>query len=1250
MAFSSNHYQQLGFGDRMMSLTDRDLKMLEESWAGAFARDIFPAIDETLFMPLYSQESGSPSAPVNVTVSALILEEIFGLNDEEIVADAICDLRFQYALHTTSELVQPVSARTLRRFRKRCVDHRDETGEDLMHLCFGGFAEALDRFLGTYFEGKISSSDIEKGILREKAAGDFDIRIISRPDRVKENVLPAHSDHAFYPSEEDMMADRGSAGVHSSFLLSLNGMWKFSYAKNPAGAVRGFEKTSYDVSSWDEIRVPSHIQLEGYDRPAYVNYQYPWDGREEVREGRAPVKFNPTASYVKEFELPSAMKDRPVFISFQGVESGFALWLNGSYVGYSEDSFTPSEFELTPYLKEGRNRLAVRVFKWTSSSWLEDQDFFRFSGIFRDVYLYTIPEVHVRDLKIRTLVDKSLESAKLEIGLHLAEKEGMERHLYGFTRYRLEKDGRTVLSGEIDNEKDNVILESVGAPSLWSAEDPALYDLYITLHAKSGTAVEWIHEKIGFRRFELKNGLMLLNGKRIVFKGVNRHEFSCDTGRAGLGEKLIREDLALLKRNNINAVRTSHYPNSSLLYRLCDEYGIYLIAENNMETHGTWSYALLRGGKAAPSGGQVEMPCGGTVNAIPGNNEIWLPALRDRVISCYERDKNHPSILIWSVGNESFGGSVIFEMSRLFRNLDPDRLVHYEGIANDPAYPATSDMESRMYMPVKEIRTFLKEHPEKPFISCEYSHSMGNSNGGLFKYTDLTKEEPRYQGGFIWDFADQSIRAKDRYGREYQAYGGDFFERPSDYGFSGNGIVAGDRMPYPKLAEIKYDYQDIGIRVSGDGVHIENRSLFTDTGRYDAVFSLLRDGILLRKEHAKIEVAPLSDKTVSLPFDLPEEEGEYAITVSFVLKEDTLWAERGHEVAFGQGVFPVAAAETAPGSVSESASEGDLPSLEVIRGNYNIGAFGSASDIGSFDALISLLQGGLVSYRSGGREWLEKMPALSFFRAPVDNDRGWNMPAICGQWKTAGAYAAFLPPKELLQDPAYAQKAASYPKVRRNGTDLDITVKYYLPTTPLCECDVTYRICQDGSIRFILDCTPPEGLPPMPEFGIMFTLSADLELAMWYGNGPDECYCDRERGSRLGIWETTATDNMTRYLIPQECGNRTGVRWAKVTDRKGRGLLFSAGKGKGGPSGSLEKERKGSCDTMNFSVLPWTPAQIEEAAHHTELPPVHHTIVRITLGQMGVAGDDSWGACPHEEFLPDRKHLHFEFSMRGVSE
>ena len=1026
----------------------------------------------------------------------------------------------------------------------------------------------------------------------------FEIKKIHDPKFFKENCMAAHSDHVAYADEKEAEERK------SSFQLPLDGVWKFHYARNYAQTVSGFEAEDFDCKSWEDIRVPAHIQMEGYDIPQYVNIQYPWDGREDVWRDAVPSEFNPVASYVKYFTLPEGFRKSGLYISFQGVESGFALWLNGHYVGYSEDRFTPSDFDLTPYVKEGENKLAVQVFKWTSSSWCEDQDFYRFSGIFRSVYLYTMPKVHVYDLKVQPIVDEAVLNADLLVTMQMRGEGKARLTLTGSRNYSVleEKEEQIIFSEELPVSEGEVHFEKeVKKPDLWSAEIPNLYTLTIECFDQNGERSELVSQRIGFRRFEMKDGIMTLNGKRIVFKGVNRHEFSSKTGRAVTREEVLK-DIVTMKQNNINAIRTCHYPDASIIYDLCDEYGLYMIAENNLESHGSWDAAMH---------GSVPKD-----TIVPGDNMDWEPMMLDRVNSCYQRDKNHPAVLIWSVGNESYGGKVIFDMSEKFRALDPYRLVHYEGIFNDRRYEATSDMESQMYTSVENVKKFLAEHKEKPFIMCEYTHAMGNSCGAMHKYTDLTDTEPRYQGGFIWDYIDQSILKKDRYGKDFQAYGGDFLERPTDYNFSGNGICyGGDRDPSPKMQEVKFNYQNISILFEKEGKFtVVNKNLFANTDRFRCVAVLQKNGVVVKKQEIETAVPPLSTKDYEIPFAIlraddkdqkKDPDAEYTLTVSFRLKEDMSWADAGHEVAFGQKIYkkiPAFHASEKP--------------IRVVHGKVNIGVKGE-----DFDCLFSMLSGGLVSYRYAGKEMIEKIPMPNFWRAPVDNDNGSMAPARYAQWKIASMYISHRNGGMFDNVPT---------KVEEKDNTVTVTYTYFMPTTPAGKCQVSYTVFGDGTIETKLMYDPVEGLPDMPEFGMMFQFNADYDNLTWYGMGSEETYADRRHGAKLGIYSSKVADNMAKYLVPQECGNKVGVRYARLVDAKGRGMMFEG-------------------DELSFSALPYTPHELENAAHVYELPQVHHTIVRVALAQMGVGGDDSWGSLVHPEYHIDvTKPLEFTFRFKGI--
>lgn len=998
------------------------------------------------------------------------------------------------------------------------------------------------------------------------------------PGTFKVNRVEAHSDHRYYTN----MAE-AEAGAPMDMRFSLNGSWKFSYAPNPASRVEGFYKEEYNCTGWDNIQVPGHIQLQGYGRPQYVNTMYPWDGLIDLRPPHISPDHNPVGSYVKEFRLPENMENGPLFISFQGVESAFYVWLNGEFVGYAEDSFTPSEFDLTPFMRAGKNKLAVEVYQRSTGGWLEDQDFWRFSGIFREVYLYTVPKVHIRDLEVRAELDDTYTQGSLNVTMRLLDtpQEAVNAKLE-----LKDRDGEVRLSTEgTFNGQELTLSGEVADVLTWSAENPYLYTVCLTLTGADGAVVEAVVQKAGFRRFEMKNKLMCINGKRIVFKGVNRHEFNCRSGRNITREDMLW-DIETLKRANINAVRTSHYPNQTLWYELCDEYGVYVIDEMNLETHGSWQ----KMGAVEPSWN------------IPHNDPKWHDIVLDRAINMVERDKNHPSILIWSCGNESYAGQVILDVANWFRSRDNSRLVHYEGVFYDRNYNDTSDMESRMYAKPADIEEYLNSNPDKPYLSCEYMHAMGNSVGGMHKYTELENKYPMYQGGFIWDYIDQSILKKDRYGNEFFAYGGDFGDRPTDYSFCGNGIVFADRKWTPKMQEVKFLYQNYKLAPEQSGIRVTNESLFAGTEHLALEYSLYCDGELLGKWTTEVSAAPQSE--VLVPIDLPQTAGtpgEYSIQASLVLKEAELWAEAGYEIAFGEHIFNV---EAEPAELPAGA-------LNVVEGDVQIGVMGEG-----FTVIFSKQVGSLVSLNYHGHEMIEAPPAPLFWRATTDNDKGTQLGYHGGAW-----YAASL-----------ARKCVEVSLEKQEGA-VTVSFDYRFSIHEKLEFKTAYTVYGDGTVRVRTRYTGAAGLPDVPIVALSFKMSADYEQSEWYAMGPEENYIDRAFGARLGVFSRKVQDLPSRYLVPQESGNRTGVRRVKITDNAGIGLQISA------PASA----------PVECTLSPYTAFELEHAAHPFELPQVHYTVVTVAGRQMGVGGDDSWGAPVHPEYrIPADQTLEYEFFLSGV--
>ena len=977
---------------------------------------------------------------------------------------------------------------------------------------------------------------------------------LANPEIYEVNREKAHSDHTYTTKDENLRQ-------------SLNGTWKFNYTEHPDSRPADFYKTDFDVTSFDDIIVPGHIQLQGYDKPQYVNTQYPWEGHEQLVPPQIPKKRNPVGSYVKFFDVDKELLGKETFISFQGVETAIYVWLNGEFVGYSEDSFTPSEFNITPYLKEKNNKLAVEVYRYSTASWLEDQDFWRFSGIFRDVYLYAVPEIHVRDMKV--IADYDYENGN---GILATELDIIGDSDYEIKLTLTDKNGIKVYEGNTAN-----VSASIPDIMPWSAEQPNLYTITAEISSDS-EIIETAETKIGFRTFELKDGIMCLNGKRIVFKGINRHEWNAEGGRVVTEDDMLW-DIRFMKQNNINAVRTCHYPNNSLWYQLCDEYGIYLIAETNLESHGTW---------------QKMGACEPSIN-VPASLPEWKEACLDRARSMYERDKNHASVLIWSCGNESYCGDDIAAMADYFHEVDKTRLVHYEGVVWNRKYDHITDMESRMYAKPDEVEEYLKQNTGKPYISCEYMHAMGNSLGGMKLYTDLEDKYEAYQGGFIWDYIDQSL-----YKDGVLVYGGDFDDRASDYGFCTNGIVYADRTYSPKVSEAKRLYSNIRMSLENGVLTVENRNLFVGTEGYIFKVTLEKEGEILVAEEHRLNISAGEKDSVKIGLEVPENGGEYVLTAYAVLAEDTIWAEKGHEISFAQQIVKTPEI-TAPMTAHKA---------EIVYGDFCIGVNGEG-----FSMQFDKREGGVSSLVYNGVEYITRAPKVSFFRAHTDNDTGAGYPCENAQWQIAGKCAKLL---------GFETK--------ENADSLEVTFKFLAPTVPSFEYKVTYIAYFDGRLGVKAEYDGVKGLSDMPVFAMDFKMKKQYDKFTFYGMGPDENYIDRNNGARLGVYTLTALENFTKYLNPQECGNRTGVRYVNVYEENGAGLNFTATE-----------------NPFEMSVLPYNAYELDNAMHRDELPDPTYTWVRIAAKQMGVGGDDSWGAPVHKEFkINSEEAMSLEFIVSSI--
>lgn len=1003
----------------------------------------------------------------------------------------------------------------------------------------------------------------------------YDLAYLTDPKIYAKGRLPAVSDHDTFLTTTE--ADANASSLHRT----LNGLWKFHYAKRIDERPQGFEAVDFNCENWSDIRVPGHIQMQGYGHPQYVNTQYPWDGHEEILPPTIPAEFNPVGSYIRYFEVPKSWDGSRIVVSFNGVETAFFCWVNGIFIGYSEDSFTPSHFDITDALLQGQNKIAVEVFRFSTASWLEDQDFWRFSGIFRDVVLSAQPKAHVNDIFAHPMLDDSFTNGtlKAEISLDLpSEPVTLISEL-------LNKKGE-VLDRFIAPAAPEVLIDrAIASPLLWSAEDPNLYTFRITLVDAKGHELEVAQTMIGFRRFEMKDGLMMINGKRISFHGVNRHEFCIESGRAISARHMI-SDIRTIKRNNMNAVRTSHYPNNSLWYRLCDEYGIYLIDEANLETHGTW---------------QILGKCGSDY-VVPKDNPDWTGALIDRATSMQERDKNHPSVLIWSCGNESYGGKVIFDMSEHMRKRDPDRLVHYEGLANDRSYNATSDMESQMYTTAANVEKFLHENPDKPFILCEYTHAMGNSIGGMHKYIELEDRNPRYQGGFIWDYIDQSLQIKAPNGKTRLTYGGDFGDRPTDRDFCGNGIMFANRTETPKMQEVKFLYQDIRLKPDAKGVLIENNFLFTNASKYLLHWELRCNGEQIQSGTlSNIDVPAGETRYYDLPLLAPTASGEYVLHCGLFLRRPNKWADTEYELMHGNAII----AYIPPVPVHAD------PNYTISRGNVNIGARGDG-----FEMLFGKLEGGLSSLcGSDGRELLSTPPALSLYRASTSNDQGnreWLSEAI---WQVASLHGV-----------------GKFVSMDDKDGILTLHYTHELVLTGGATIDVAYTVLGHGRVQVDMTFEGKAGLPDMAAFGLSFRLPRQLCHASYYGFGPEENYVDRMHGAYLGQFALTAKSNLTPNLQPQECGNREGVRHLTLLDELGRGVRVD----------HVDQP-------LSISVLHYNAMELRTARHMDELADPTYTYLDIALCRKGVGGDDSWGAPVHPEYhIPSDKPMKLSFMLSVV--
>jgi beta-galactosidase len=1008
--------------------------------------------------------------------------------------------------------------------------------------------------------------------------------MIAQNKEAPHNTLMAYSD-----KEKALQCNR----FQSDFFRSLNGQWNFHWVRMPSDRPMDFYKQDYDSSRWNEIKVPGNWQLAGYGIPYYLNQPYVFEKNPPFIQN----DFNPVGSYRREFEIPAEWENRQVFIHFDGVESAFYLWINGRKVGYSQGSRTPAEFNITPFLQNGENILAVEVYRWSDGSYLECQDFWRLSGIFRNVYLFATPAVHIRDFEVQCDFDENYQDAALHVTARV-KNYGDEAGLDHTVEVTLLDGNNDSLDSEIEmSEKCEYIAPGaesilkwkaeVQKPAKWSAEDPNLYTLLLTLIDNNGNILEYESCRYGFREVEIKNGQLLVNGIPVLLKGVNRHEHDPDSGHFVTTESML-EDIRLMKKNNINAVRTCHYPDDPEWYDLCDEYGLYIIDEANIESHGM----------------------GYKPDITLANKPDWKKAHLDRVQRMVERDKNHPCVIIWSMGNEAGDGTNFEAASDWIHMRDPSRPVHYERAG----LRSHTDIVCPMYARIPRLIRYAEQKQDRPLILCEYAHAMGNSVGNLMDYWAVIEKYDHLQGGFIWDWVDQGLRKKTDDGREFWAYGGDFGEDKSDRNFCMNGLVLPDRTITPKLLEVKKVYQYIKMEpvdLARGMIKITNKYDFINTDRFDIHWEVLEDGKkILTGSIAETDISPKKSQIYNLELGRikPNPGAEYLLNVS--IKTLTPWGllPKGHEVANEQFVLPhreepahTELGEHQPLKLTESENE------------IHIGGKGFAL---KFDKTTGLL----FSFHFMGTELITEGPSPHFWRAPTDNDFGNGMPKRCAVWKNASM-------NRLLD---------RFAVVGQKDRQIQIEAEYSLPDVA-SKHTVTYSILSTSDVIVKNQFTPgKKELPELLRFGMQMKMPEEFCNVQWYGRGPHENYWDRKTSAFIGLYTNTVRDQYVEYASPQENGYKTDVRWVALSNKNGMGLLAVG------------------LPALCFSALPYSIEDLTQESrgtkHPTDLKEQDYIVFHIDHRQTGVGGDNSWGARPLEHYTLFPKEYSYSFRIRPFAQ
>jgi beta-galactosidase len=1010
------------------------------------------------------------------------------------------------------------------------------------------------------------------------------------------NKEPPHATLIPYPDEASarrgalMYAPGMAPAPGSPFQRSLNGMWKFHWVKEPSLRPAEFYKPEFDVSAWKEIRVPSNWELEGYGTPIFLNITYPFKRDAPKVMGEPPKDWttygerNPVGSYRRAFTMPASWAGRETFLVLRGVNSAGYVWVNGQKIGYSEDSRLPAEFNITQYVQPGENTLAVEVYRFSDGSYLEDQDFWRLSGIFRDVELVSRAHLHIRDFHARTTFDGQYRDARLALKVKV-RNAGMSPEKFTLQAKLFNSKGAAVgapMSAEHaavgDGEVSLDLSQAVTEPLKWSAEEPNLYTLVLSLQDARGRVLESIPWRLGFRISEIKDGQILVNGRPVVIKGVNRHEHDPDLGHVTTLEMML-QDILLMKRYNINAVRTSHYPNDERWYALCDEYGLYVQDEANIESHGY----------------------GWNERQRISEGEDFTQAHVDRVRRTVERDKNHASIFLFSPGNEAGWGRNLAAAREWVKTNYPEFIFVYE-----QGEGAHSDAFNPMYTKPQDLVKYWKEKGAgKPFYLVEYAHALGNSVGNLQEYWDVLESRPGFHGGFIWDWVDQMLRKKTADGRDFWAYGGDYGDQPND-GNAGDGLVFADRRVQPELEEVKKVYQFIKVEPvdpASGRMRVRNKHIFANLSYAEGYWELTEDGAVIQRGHLpRLRTAAGQSEEIILPLrrHAVKPGAEYFLKVTFALAKDTSWAKRGHVVAWDQLAMPYGGL-TVPGIDTTSAlTVEETTEAVTLRGPR-------------FLARIGKMSGALEAYEVDGRPLIAGPLAPNYWRAPVDNDRGNQMAARLGVWRTATA-------ERQVTNVAIEQTGTNSARVTTEATLAPRGSKVR----------ISFTAYGNGVMDVESALTPAAGAPELPRIGMQMLIPGEFRNIEWYGRGPHETYWDRRTGAAIGIYRSTVDELWTPYAQPQETGNRTDVRWVAFTNASGAGL------------------RAVGLPEIHFSAWPFRMSELERAKHSAEIQMSQEITVNLDYRQMGVGGDDSWGAQPHAEYRLPAKPYAYRFRLIPV--